>query len=287
MNVLTKRSIGKKSIIVAIIIFFIIAILSKMVNELGVNFLANQQERKNGIIVGAEPFFIQKDKEIGVLLIHGFTSSPKDFSEFAEFLSNKNITVYVPLLPGHGTHPRDLREIKYEDWINAVQQALNLLDTEKKFVLGYSMGGTLALYLATQNDFNGVISINSAIFLESRYIPFVPLVKLVETYTAKNAEAIIELIDEDRIVYDSTPLDSITELQKLINEVNLSEITEPILIFQADNDKTVSPESASHIYINVKSNEKEIIILSNSTHSRINDKEDALEKVYEFILAHQ
>lgn len=287
MNVLTKRSIGKKSIIVAIIIFFIIAILSKMVNELGVNFLANQQERKNGIIVGAEPFFIQKDKEIGVLLIHGFTSSPKDFSEFAEFLSNKNITVYVPLLPGHGTHPRDLREIKYEDWINAVQQALNLLDTEKKFVLGYSMGGTLALYLATQNDFNGVISINSAIFLESRYIPFVPLVKLVETYTAKNAEAIIEFIDEDRIVYDSTPLDSITELQKLINEVNLSEITEPILIFQADNDKTVSPESASHIYNNVKSNEKEIIILSNSTHSRINDKEDALEKVYEFILAHK
>lgn len=286
MNELIATGIKKKGVIVTIVILIIIAILSKSVNELGVNYLAKQQDKKNGIIIGAEPFLIQKDKEIGVLLIHGFTSSPKDFKELAEFLSEKNITIYAPLLPGHGTHPRDLKETKHEDWINTVQQSLDLLDTEKKFILGYSMGGTLALHLAAQNNLSGIISINSAMILESRYIPFIPLVKLVETYTTKNAEDIIEFINEDRIVYSSVPLDSITELQKLIARVRLSEITEPILIFQADNDKLVSPASASHIYNNVQSKDKIFIPLSNSTHSRINNREDAFEGIYNFISTH-
>ena len=120
------------------------------------------------------------------------------------------------------------------------------------------MGGTLALDLASKNDLNGVISINSAMFLANRYLPFIPIVKLAETYTSKKAEDIIQFIDEKRIVYDSIPLDSITELQKLINTVQLQKITEPMLIFQADSDKIVSPESASYIYNNVGSKNKEL-----------------------------
>ena len=285
MNILVKKIIEKRGIIAVIIIFIFIAALSKTVNELGVNYLAGQQERNNGIMVGAEPFFIQKDKEIGVLLIHGFTSSPADFHELAEFLAGKNITVYVPLLPGHGTHPRDLKETKYKDWTNAVQQSLDLLDTEKKFVLGYSMGGTLALDLASKNDLNGVISINSAMFLANRYLPFIPIVKLAETYTSKKAEDIIQFIDEKRIVYDSIPLDSITELQKLINTVQLQKITEPMLIFQADSDKIVSPEPASYIYNNVESKDKELIFLTNSTHSRLNNQQETFNKLYKFIVS--
>ena len=100
MNILLKKIIEKRGIIAAIIIFIFIAALSKTVNELGVNYLARQQERENGLMVGAEPFFIQRDREVGVLLIHGFTSSSKDFQGLAEFLAEKNITVYVPLLPG-------------------------------------------------------------------------------------------------------------------------------------------------------------------------------------------
>lgn len=285
MNILVQKIIKKRGIIAVIIIFIFIIALSKTVNELGVNYLARQQERNNGIMVGAEPFFIQKDRDIGVLLIHGFTSSPKDFHELAEFLAEKNITVYVPLLPGHGTHPRDLKKTKYEDWTDAVQQSLNLLDTEKKFVLGYSMGGTLALDLASKNDLDGVISINSAMFLANHYIPFIPIVKLAETYTSKKAEDIVQFIDEKRIVYDSIPLDSITELQKLISTIQLQKITEPILIFQSDTDKIVSPESANYIYNNVGSKNKELIFLTNSTHSKLNNQQETFDKLYEFIIS--
>jgi len=286
MNKLLTAIIHKRKIFTLIIVIIFIAILSKTVNELGVNYLANQQERKDGIMIGAEPLFLQRGNEVGILLIHGFTSSPGDFSKLTNFLAEKNITVYAPLLPGHGTHPRDLKSINHQDWINSAQQALNLLNTKKKFVLGYSMGGTLALTLAAENDLNGVISINSAIFLANRYVAFIPLLKLVETYTAKKSEDIIKFIDEKRVVYDSTPLESITELQELINTVQLQKITEPILIFQADNDKIILPESADYIYSNVNSEDKILISLANSTHSKINNQDETFSRLYKFILAH-
>jgi len=286
MNKLLTAIIHKRKIFTLIIVIIFIAILSKTVNELGVSYLANQQEKENGVMIGAEPLFLQRGNEIGILMIHGFTSSPGDFGELANFLAEKNITVYVPLLPGHGTHPRDLKLVSHQDWINSAQQALDLLDTKKKFVLGYSMGGTLALTLAAKNNLDGVISINSAIFLANRYVAFIPLLRLVETYTAKKSEDIIRFIDEKRVVYDSTPLDSITELQKLINTVQLQKITEPILIFQADKDKIILPESADYIYSNVNSEDKILISLANSTHSKINNQDETFSRLYEFILAH-
>ena len=286
MNKLLTAIIHKRKIFTLIIVIIFIAILSKTVNELGVSYLANQQEKENGVMIGAEPLFLQRGNEIGILMIHGFTSSPGDFGELANFLAEKNITVYAPLLPGHGTHPRDLKLVSHQDWINSAQQALDLLDTKKKFVLGYSMGGTLALTLAAKNNLDGVISINSAIFLANRYVAFIPLLRLVETYTAKKSEDIIRFIDEKRVVYDSTPLDSITELQKLINTVQLQKITEPILIFQADKDKIILPESADYIYSNVNSEDKILISLANSTHSKINNQDETFSRLYEFILAH-
>lgn len=286
MNSLSKKIIGKKRILAAIMIFIFVAILSKSVNELGVNYIAKQQEREKGIMIGAEPIFIQRNNDIGVLLIHGFTSSPGDFRELANFLAEKNITVYVPLLPGHGTHPKDLKKISYQEWIDSVQQSLKLLDTKKRFVLGYSMGGTLALSLAERNDLEGVISINSAIFLVNRYAPFIPLVRLVQTYTAKKPEDIVYFINEKRVVYDSMPLKSVTEMQKLISTLQLQKVTEPIIIFQSDKDVIIKPESAYHIYSTVSSEDKLLISLENSTHNRLSNQEEAFSRVYKFILAH-
>jgi len=58
-----------------------------------------------------------------------------------------------------------------------------------------------------------------------------------------------------------------------------------MLIFQADSDKIVSPESASYIYNNVESKDKELIFLTNSTHSRLNNQQETFNKLYKFIVS--
>lgn len=282
-NPLLNFIIKKRGVLTVIIVLIFLALVSRAVNELGVDYISSQHEMKNGIIIGAEPIFIDNGNEIGILLIHGFSSSPNDFKKLSEFLAKKNITVYAPLLPGHGTSPRDLKNIRYEEWQDSVQKALNQLNTKKKFILGYSMGGTLTLDLASKNDLDGIIVINSAIFLANRYLPFIPIVMLTQSYTSKKPETIVQLINEDRIVYDVNPLSSIIELEKLIKYLDLTRITEPILIFQSENDDIILPKSADFIYNEVNSQNKELIFLTNSTHTKIQEEDRSFAKVYYFI----
>ena len=56
------------------------------------------------------------NKEIGILLVHGFTGSPASMRPWAEYLNQRGYTVKVPLLPGHGTTPEDLNLVKWEEW---------------------------------------------------------------------------------------------------------------------------------------------------------------------------
>ena len=55
-----------------------------------------------------------KNKSVGVLLVHGYTGSPASMRPWAEYLNQRGFTVRVPLLPGHGTKPEDLNEVKWE-----------------------------------------------------------------------------------------------------------------------------------------------------------------------------
>ncbi|MBI2667949.1 alpha/beta fold hydrolase [Candidatus Woesearchaeota archaeon] len=286
MNIMLQKIIKNRGKLIAIIVLFLVIILSKFVNELGVDYIEGKKERNNGIMIGAEPFFIQKGNDVGVLMLHGFSSSPRDFHELANFLAEKNITVYAPLLPGHGTHPKNLENIEYQQWTSSVQESLNKINTKKKFIIGYSMGGALALHLASKNELDGVITINAAVSLANKYIKFISIIKLAEKYTTKKPETIIQFIDEKRVVYDSIPLDSVTELQELIDSIQLQGITEPILILQSNDDRIVLPESARILYDSISSKDKELIFLENSTHSKINNQNEVFKKLYEFIQMH-
>ena len=99
-------------------------------------------------------------------------------------------------------------------------------------------------------------------------------------------ETIIQFIDEKRTVYDSMPLSSVLELEKLISSLQLQKITEPMLILQSENDNTILLESAEVIYSSIKSEDKRLIFLENSTHFKINNQEESFSRLYEFIQEH-
>ena len=95
---------------------------------------------------GAEPFFDYKNPEIGILLLHGFTASPYQFRYLRELLANKNLTVYAPIIAGHGTHPEDLKNTTIDDWIQSTEDAYGLLKNKVKniVIIGNSFGGNFA-----------------------------------------------------------------------------------------------------------------------------------------------
>ena len=52
----------------------------------------------------------------GVLLLHGFTGSPKSMTPWGQRMAAEGHTVRVPRLPGHGTKWQDMNLTRWEDW---------------------------------------------------------------------------------------------------------------------------------------------------------------------------
>ena len=98
---------------------------------------------------GAEPFSADGGP-VGVLVLHGFTGSPRTVRPWAEHLAAAGLTVRAPRLPGHGTTWQDLATTGWRDWYATAEQAFTELSgrCEQVFVTGISMGACLAFRLA-------------------------------------------------------------------------------------------------------------------------------------------
>jgi len=88
-----------------------------------------------------------------VLLLHGFSSSPMEFSSLIPHLENANIPYYAPLLTGYGMDDfRLLYQVRADDWRRDAASAYELLSSfaDEISVVGHSTGANLALYVASK-----------------------------------------------------------------------------------------------------------------------------------------
>ena len=224
----------------------------------------------------------------GILLIHGFTGSPSEMRYLGEFLSDKGYTVKGVLLKGHGTSIKDMAKSGYRDWIASAEQGYQELSAQcsEVFVVGFSMGGALALHLAQKKDIKGIVSLSTPIRILNRQYYIAMLVKYLKFITGRQ-QKLVKQKDPFIISYDKTPLKSIIDFLQLINLVkaDMHKVEQPILIMQSYGDGTVHPSSANYIYKRIGSTDKSIIFLHNSGHVITCDceKEQVFEEVHSFI----
>ncbi|RLA11858.1 MAG: alpha/beta hydrolase [Gammaproteobacteria bacterium] len=88
--------------------------------------------------------------KVGVLLLHGMSDSPYSLRSIGQRLHESGAWVVGFRLPGHGTAPSGLVEVKYEDMAAAVQLAMDRLREKVAdrplYIVGYSNGGALAIH---------------------------------------------------------------------------------------------------------------------------------------------
>ena len=66
----------------------------------------------------------EKKYRRGILLTHGLSDSPYFMHHVARFFQAEGFRVMAVLLPGHGTRPGDLLEVRWQEWARAVALAL-------------------------------------------------------------------------------------------------------------------------------------------------------------------
>ena len=103
------------------------------------------------LLPDAEPYAHDGNK-IGIIVSHGFTGQPKSVKPWAKHLAAAGFTVRAPRLPGHGTRWQEMNNTVWQDWYAEIERTYRELadKCDQIFVMGLSMGGSLALRLAEE-----------------------------------------------------------------------------------------------------------------------------------------
>lgn len=206
--------------------------------------------------------------------MHGFTGSPVSIRPLAELLSKRGFAIELPLLPGHGTAPRDLLPFRYTDWRAEAKAALERLRarTEHVVAVGLSMGGTLVLDLATTERLDGVVTINVQILDRGGMIvKLAPMLEKIVPIAPASAAGLKKNDikkggDED--AYDMVAAAAGNSLVRALPEVRgrLKSLTAPLLVAYSREDHSVAPENSRALPGLVGSTDVTVLELLNSYH---------------------
>ncbi|GAA2412587.1 alpha/beta fold hydrolase [Streptomyces glaucosporus] len=222
------------------------------------------------LLPGAEP--LRHDGgEVGVLLCHGFTGCPQSMRPWAEYLAERDLTVSLPLLPGHGTRWQDLAVTGWQDWYAAVDLELRALRERcgQVFVCGLSMGGALALRLAARHGeaVAGVVAVNPAMTFPRLQGCALPVLRhLLPTTRSITGDIAREGVEE--VGYDRVPLHAAHSLRNLLRVVRgeLPRVTQPLLLLHSRVDHVVPPSDSALVLDAVSSRDVTETVLERSLH---------------------
>lgn len=237
------------------------------------------------------PFYLTGSNSTGVLLLHGFSGTPREMSRLGEYLHARGYSVYAPLLPGHGSTIEAINKQRWHDWTAASMSAFDKLaqTCEHVFIGGFSMGSLLAMWLAAQHiNSDGIVLYSPALKIADWRIVFTPIARyFVKTIAVTRASDLQDPSAESLLGgYSQYPVPAAAELYKLLRRVrkNLHRITMPACVIYAVHDQSIHPRSGPVTsqrlsrYVPV-----ETVVLNASGHGIIVDKE--WEKVAEHTLS--
>ncbi|HVC22857.1 MAG TPA: alpha/beta fold hydrolase [Candidatus Dormibacteraeota bacterium] len=218
------------------------------------------------------PYWLDGD-ERGVLLLHGFAGTPPEMRPLGDELARRGLTVYAPLLAGHGTSPEQLEQTGYRDWVDSANEALDRLYQRCKLVglAGQSMGATLALHLAaTRAEPRVVVSHAGFLRLRDWRGRLLPVLQHLVRWDEPSGE--VDLYEREAIhrlySYDRRPTRAINELSQLgrVLESELPSIFRPLLLLQGGRDSIVDPSQAERIIAGVTSDIRGLQVFPRSGH---------------------
>lgn len=242
-----------------------------------------------------DPFFFPGD-EHAVLLIHGFTGGPFEMRTLGEGLAQSGRTVLGVRLPGHDDSLTGLAAVRWADWLAVVAQAHAdlALRYERVSLVGFSLGGALAILLAAQQPVHQVALLATPMRLMGDWrvnllavarhmVPwFYPLERADFADPEVRAQILarrpdLDLDDRDvqaqvrRAVKVSVA--AIDELRLAVERARLTlpQVSAPALIMHGRNDNVAPPDSADTVHTQIGSPVRELVWWDDTRHQLLTE----------------
>lgn len=225
---------------------------------------------------------------IACLIIHGYTGGPYEIEPLSDFLKEEtDWHIEVPTLPGHG-RKLALKNVSHKKWINAAENSLKqLLDKyDEVYLIGFSMGGMIASYLAAKYKVDKLVLLASS----RKYLSLKQIVLDVNQVVADGVKGNIKknkLYIHYRKKIGGVPFRANLEFLKLVKFTKpyLKEIDSNVLIAQGQKDGMVPYKTAYFLDKEISSEVKEVVFFERSRHLIcLGEDKDTLNKmIYDFL----
>jgi esterase/lipase len=215
----------------------------------------------------------------GILLVHGFLSSPAELSAYGNHIYELGFNVLGVRLAGHGTSPCDLATRSWNDWLESVRHSYEILSAISTGVIlvGFSVGGTLALLLAAMDkpdNLKGVAGICSALKVRDNKLKYAPLAHAFSRVSGHFRTGSLAMnyrltnTGQPTTNYQSMPISALVELRKVMAIANdrLQDIEGPLLVVQSRMDTIVDSESAEQIIEKSAAKNRELVWIETDNH---------------------
>jgi carboxylesterase len=186
----------------------------------------------------------------GALVLHGLSGSPESVAGLARALEEAGLEVELPLLPGHGASVDDLAASAWDDWADAAEAAFDRLAArcDAVVVVGLSMGGTLAAWLAARRpEVVGLVAVNP--YVDPPAESFRELLRGIRDAGHPCLPSIGGDVADPAAweeSCDDLPIDPLLSLCAALDDVvaGLGRVTCPTLLFTSRADHVVPPVSS-------------------------------------------
>jgi carboxylesterase len=233
-----------------------------------------------------------KPYRVGALLVHGLNGNKDDMEDVAEVLLACGIAVENMVLPGHGTHVREMFSLGWSEWAEAVKCELRALKErcDSVFLIGHSLGGALCLHTAAHEEVAGVVALCPPLDMHPLMLPAVQFVKRITPVLPTIREDICDpsaRSRDARIIHGWTPMAPVESMLQYLPQLReeLLLIKVPVLVIVATHDHVVPARDGQEIYQLLGSQEKDLVTLHRSYHVVMKDydREEVFARTLEFI----
>ena len=206
----------------------------------------------------------------GVLLTHGLSDSPYFMRHLGAFFRENGFRVMAVLLPGHGTQPGDLLDVRWQEWSGTVAYGVDRLaeEVEEVYLAGFSAGGTLSvLHSLRDKRVRGLFLFSPAFRISSWAV----LAKFHKIYSwLMPSGKWLELKpDQDIYKYESFTKNAAAQMYALTREVkNLLHrynVDIPVFAAASADDTTVAASATLDFIAHIRHPSSKLVLYTSDT----------------------
>ena len=199
----------------------------------------------------------------GVLLVHGLSDSPYMLQPLARHLRNRGFLVRTILLPGHGTVPGDLLNVRWQEWRRAVQYGIDGMkgEVEELYLGGFSTGAALGvLSVLSGEDIKGLILISPALAVKDRRAALTGVLRGIKDWVGEVRD------DVDYAKYETFAVNAAYQIYLLTGEIDRlldagKRIEIPVFAVLSAEDVTIDAGRAREVFRRYTSSEHNVVIM--------------------------